>query len=176
MALVPGTHPVPSPEHMVMPTPVKAVPDCLHTLTPHLVLKDAARMIEFYVRAFGATERGRMTGPGGGIAHAELMIGDSVLFLADEFPGAAAQAPATAGGPSVVLHLYVEDADAAFARAVGAGATVTIPLMDAFWGDRFGQVRDPAGHVWSIATHVEDVTPAEMKKRQEEWAASLAKG
>ena len=156
-----------------MATSAKPIPECLHTLTPHLVLKDAARMIEFYRRAFGAVERSRMDMPGVGIAHAELMIGDSVLFVADEFPKAPALAPATVGGTTSAVHIYVPDADAVFQRAVQAGAVATMPMMDTFWGDRYAQVTDPAGHVWAIATHVEDVTPEEMKQRMQEWLASM---
>jgi uncharacterized glyoxalase superfamily protein PhnB len=147
-----------------MAKPVNAVPEGLHTLTPHIVVKDAPKMIEFYQRAFGATEKSRTTMPNGGVGHAELRIGDSILFLSDEFPNSA-QAPSTSGKASTVLHLYVHDADAVFNQAVRAGATVAMPIADAFWGDRYGQVTDPSGHLWAIATRKESLTPEEMKAR-----------
>jgi PhnB protein len=156
-----------------MAKPVKAIPECLHSLTPHIVVKDAPKLIEFYKRAFGATEKYRMTMPDGGIGHAELQIGDSVLFLSDEFPQSATRAPASIGGTSMALHLYVQDADAVFRQAVQAGATIKSPMADMFWGDRYGQVADPSGHLWSIATHREDLTPEEMKKREQQWLASM---
>jgi uncharacterized glyoxalase superfamily protein PhnB len=145
----------------------RPIPEGYHTITPSLVIKGAAEAIDFYKRAFGAEEFCRMPFPGadGGvkIGHAELRIGDSVLFLADEFPEHCATGPN--GHSPVTIHLYVTDADAAFKRAVEAGATVTMPLADMFWGDRFGKLVDPFGHQWSIATHVEDVTPEQMKER-----------
>jgi PhnB protein len=144
---------------------VHYIPEGTRTVTPHLVVKGAARAIDFYTAAFGAKELYRMTGPGGTVAHAEMQISDSRVYLADEFPASPARAPKDSS--SVVLHLYVPDADALCARAVSAGAKVVMPLMDAFWGDRYGQVRDPFGHVWSIATHKEDLTPEEMQKAGE---------
>jgi PhnB protein len=138
-----------------------------HTITPSLIVKGAAEAIEFYKRAFGAEELGRtpMRGPDGQtrIAHAELRIGDSMLLLADEFPEYGVTGPK--GGSPVTIHLYVTDADAVFNRAVEAGATVRMPLMDAFWGDRYGKLTDPFGHDWSIATHLEDVPDEEIPKR-----------
>jgi uncharacterized glyoxalase superfamily protein PhnB len=157
-----------------MAKPVKAIPEGQHTITAHIAVRDAARMIEFYKRAFGFTEKGRMSMPGGGIAHAQLTLGDSVLYLADESPRSTAKSPATLGGSTAVLHLYVQDADAVFNQAVKAGATVKMPLMDAMWGDRYGQVMDPSGHVWSIATHKEDVGDAEMQKRMKEWMENMS--
>ena len=147
-----------------MAKPAKAIPEGLHTLTPHIVVKDAPKMIEFYQRAFGATEKSRTTMPNGKVGHAELRVGDSILFLSDEFPNSA-QAPSGSGRTSTVLHLYVQDADAVFDQAVRAGATVAMPIADTFWGDRYGQVTDPSGHVWAIATRRENLTPEEMKTR-----------
>jgi uncharacterized glyoxalase superfamily protein PhnB len=144
-----------------------SIPDGHHTITPHLVIKGAAEAIEFYKRAFGAEEIGRMPMPGPDgqvkIGHAELRIGNSFLFLADEFPEYGSTGPN--GHSPVSLHLYVTDVDTAFQRAVDAGATVTMPLADMFWGDRYGKLVDPFGHNWSLATHIEDVTPEEMKER-----------
>jgi uncharacterized glyoxalase superfamily protein PhnB len=136
----------------------------MHSLTPHLVCRGAAQAIEFYGRAFGAIELFRMPGPGpdGKLIHASVRIGDSQLFLLDEMPEHGVHSPQALKGTPVTLHLQVEDADAEFARAVQAGATVTMPLADMFWGDRYGCVADPFGHRWSIATHVRDVSPEEM--------------
>ncbi|MDB5349705.1 MAG: glyoxalase [Planctomycetota bacterium] len=150
---------------------VKAVPDGHHTLTPHLIVKGASDAIDFYKTAFGAVEHGRMGGPGGLLMHADLQIGDSHLFLVDEFPAFGCLGPKTIGGTAVTIHLYVEDVDAAFARAVEAGATVKMPLMDMFWGDRYGKVMDPYGHEWSLAQHLADYTPEEMAAR---GAAAMA--
>jgi uncharacterized glyoxalase superfamily protein PhnB len=152
---------------------VKAVPEGTHTVTPHLVIKGAAKAIEFYKRAFGAQEHGRMAMPGGMVGHAELQIGDSVLYLADESPFGAGRSPQALKGSSVVIHLYLDDVDSAFQRAVGAGAKVVQPLSDMFWGDRYAQVRDPFGHLWSMATHKEDLSPEEMARRGQEAMASM---
>ncbi len=136
----------------------KAIPDGFHTLTPHLVVQDAAKAIEFYKKAFGAQETGRHLSPDGkAVMHAQLKIGNSVLLLANEFPPMCLS-PKSRGGTSVTLHVYVENADAAFERAVKAGCTVKMPMTDQFWGDRYGQVEDPFGHAWSIATHKQDLT------------------
>lgn len=150
------------------------IPEGYHALTPHLVIKGASEAIEFYKKAFGAQEVCRMPFPPGPdgqpkVGHAELQIGDSKLFLADEFPEYGSTGPS--GGSPVTIHLYVTDADAAFARAVEAGATVGMPLMDMFWGDRYGKLIDPFGHHWSIAEHLEDLTPEQM---QERMAAAMA--
>jgi uncharacterized glyoxalase superfamily protein PhnB len=143
------------------------IPDGQHAITPHLIVKGASEAIEFYKRAFGAEEVSRMPFPGPNgeerLGHAELLIGDSRLFLADEFPEQCATGPN--GSSPVTIHLYVTDADSTFGRAVEAGATVRMPLADMFWGDRYGQVVDPFGHHWSIAEHVEDVTPELMQER-----------
>lgn len=145
--------------------PASPVPPGFHTLTPHLVVRDAPRAIEFYRRAFGAEETLRMTTPDGTVVmHAELRIGDSTLMLAEEDPRMDSASPLAVGGTSVTLTLYVEDADALFARATGAGASALLPPTDMFWGDRYGQVSDPFGHRWAIATHVRDVTPEEMQR------------
>jgi PhnB protein len=144
---------------------VKPIPEGYTTLSPALAVENAAEAIEFYKRAFGAKERGRMEGPGGTIAHAELQFGDSVVMLADPMPQAGAKPPHELGGTTVTVFMYVEDVDAVVQRAVDAGATVTMPVDDMFWGDRFGSVADPYGHSWSLATHVEDVPPEEMAER-----------
>ena len=141
---------------------VKAIPDGMHSLTPHLVCRDAAAAIDFYGRAFGAIERFRLPAPNGKIVHACVQIGDSQLFLVDEMPEHGALGPQALKGSPVTIHLQVQDADATFARAVAAGATVTMPLADMFWGDRYGRVVDPFGHHWSIATHLREVSREEM--------------
>jgi PhnB protein len=145
--------------------PVQPVPEGYNTLSPFLAVEDASAAIDFYQRALGAKERTRMPGPQGTVAHAELEIGDSVIMLADPFPQSTAKPPKQLGGTSVALFLYVEDVDALVQRAVDAGATLTMPVDDMFWGDRFGQVADPFGHQWQIATHKEDVPPDEMAER-----------
>ena len=145
---------------------IKAVPDGYHTLTPHLVVKGASQAVEFYKKAFGAEELGRMPGPDGkSLMHAELQIGDSRLFLVDEFPEMDCRGPQTIGGTPVTIHMYVEDVDTAFSKAVAAGAQVRMPLADMFWGDRYGVLADPFGHAWSLATHKEDLTPEEIAER-----------
>jgi PhnB protein len=152
---------------------VKPVPEGYHSINVSLAVDDAAQAIDFYKSAFGATERFRMDGPGGTIAHAELQIGDSVLMLGDTMPQSSARAPKDLGGTSAVFMLYVEDADAFVQRAADAGATVTRPMADMFWGDRFGQVGDPFGHQWGVATHVEDVPPGEMEERAKKAMAAM---
>ena len=141
---------------------VKAIPDGMHSLTPHLVCRGAAAAIDFYGRAFDAIEQFRLPGPDGRLVHACVLIGDSQLFLVDEMPEHGALGPRALKGSPVTIHLQVQDADATFARAVQAGATVSMPLADMFWGDRYGRVTDPFGHSWSIATHVRDVSPDDM--------------
>jgi PhnB protein len=147
----------------------------MHTVTPHLVVRDAAKAIDFYKKAFGAQELMRMEGPGGKIGHAELKIGNSVIFLADEFPQGPCKAPQTVGTTTCTLNLYVEDVDKVYDTAVKAGAKTAMPLANMFWGDRYGQVSDPFGHVWGLATHVEEVSPEEMDKRAQAFWASMAK-
>jgi PhnB protein len=147
---------------------VKPIPPGFHTITPHLTVKDAAKALDFYSRAFGAVEQSRVPDPNGHIMHAQVLIGDSPVMLVDEYPEMGARGPLALGGSSVTIHIYTDDADALFARATAAGATVRMPIADMFWGDRYGQVVDPFGHVWSIATHMKDMTPAEMKKAMDE--------
>lgn len=151
----------------------QAIPQGFHSLTPGLTCKNAAQAIELYKKAFGATEHSRMAGPDGRIMHAELQVGDSMLFLADEFPGMSA-APAQGALPSQSLYLYVKDVDTTYQQAVAAGCQGAMPVQDMFWGDRFGKVVDPFGHHWNLATHVEDVEPAEMERRAKEWTAKMA--
>ena len=145
-----------------MSTPVKAIPDGMHSITPHLTCAGASEAIEFYKKAFGAVEMGRMPGPGGKLMHAQIRIGDSPVMLVDEFPEWGGKGPKTLGGTPVAIHLYVPDADAVFKNAVAAGATVKMEMADMFWGDRYGVVIDPFGHMWSLATHIKDMTPEEM--------------
>jgi PhnB protein len=149
-----------------MTTTTKPIPEGFHAVTPHLVVRGAVEAIDYYKRAFGAVERFRMAGPDGkSIMHAELVIGDSIIFLCDEMPDMDCRSPAALQGTPVSIHLYVDDADAVFSRAVSAGGRVTMPLQDMFWGDRFGEIEDPFGHRWSIASHVEDVSPEEIERR-----------
>ena len=153
---------------------VNPVPEGYHTLTPYLSLDDAAGAIEFYKQAFGAKEQMRMDAPGGKIGHAQLQIGDSLVMLSDAFPGSSVRPPRELGGTNASIFMYVEDVDAVVKQAVDAGATVTTAVEDQFWGDRFGTVTDPFGHVWSIATHVEDVPPEEMAERAKQAMAQMA--
>jgi PhnB protein len=152
---------------------VRAIPEGYHSLTPTLVCKDAARAVDFYKEAFQAKELSRMTGPGGKIGHAELQIGDSRLMLSDEFPGMAA-APGPTPNTSCSIVLYTDNVDAMFERAVKSGAKVEMPLQNQFWGDRYGKLRDPFGHQWGLAQHVEDVAPAEMERRSKAWMAEFS--
>lgn len=153
----------------------KAVPDGYHTVTASLTVKDGAAAIDFYQRAFGAREIMRVNSPDGKIMHAEIQVGDSRVMLADEHPGMGCAAPVSVGQATGSLYLYVPDVDAAFQRAVAAGAKAVMPVTDMFWGDRFGAVDDPSGHRWGLATHVEDPTPEQMAHRQREFFASMAK-
>jgi PhnB protein len=155
-----------------MTNPVKPIPEGYHSVTPYLIVKDAARAIEFYKRAFGATELLRMAAPGGKIGHAEIKIGDSPIMLADEAPDVGALSPESLGGTPVSILLYVEDVDAVFNQAIAAGAKMQRPVKDQFYGDRIGGLTDPFGHVWYVATHKEDVSPEEMRKR----AAAAGRG
>ena len=135
------------------------------TLSPYMAVRDGQASIEFYAKAFGARERNRHMTPDGAVMHAEMKIGDSILFLADEFPGWGVVGPQSLGGSPVTLHLYVKDVDAAFQRALDAGAVMTMPVMDQFWGDRYGKLKDPFGHDWSIASRREIVGKKEMERR-----------
>src|SRR5437016_13762632 len=145
----------------------KPIPDGYRTATPYLILKGAAEAIEFYKRAFGATELLRMADPNGRVGHAEIRIGDSVIMLADEHPEMGHRGPRSLGGSSVSIMLYLPDVDAVFERALKAGARAQRPVQNQFYGDRSGTLEDPFGHVWTIATHVEDVPPEELKRRAE---------
>ncbi|HET7875356.1 MAG TPA: VOC family protein [Methylomirabilota bacterium] len=145
---------------------VKPIPDGYRTVTPYLTVKGAARAIDFYKRAFGAEELMRMPGPDGqSVMHAELRIGDSLVFLSDEFPQSSCRSPQTLGGTTTQIFLYVEDVDAVVKRAIGAGAVATMPPTDMFWGDRYAKLTDPFGHDWGVATHTEDLSPEEVGKR-----------
>ncbi len=143
---------------------VRPIPEGYRTVTPHLVCDKAGEAIDFYKKAFGAVELARMPGPDGRIMHAELRIGDSPIMLADAFPEFGSQGPLALKGSPVTIHLYVNDADAAWARALEAGARPTMELADMFWGDRYGQVADPFGHLWSIATHKRDMTDEQIRE------------
>jgi PhnB protein len=159
-----------------MASPVQRVPQGFHTVTPHLVVRGAAEAIEFYKKAFGARELSRSPGPDGkSLMHAEIQIGDSRIFLNDEFPEMGAVSPLGLKGTAVTLHLYVEDADKLFQQAVQHGAKVGMPLCDQFWGDRYGMVIDPFGHRWSIASHIKDMTPEEIKKAAAAAFANMGK-
>ena len=152
----------------------KPIPEGYHTLTPYLAVDNAAEAIEFYKQAFGAKERVRMEAPGGKIGHAELEIGDSLVMLSDPFPQSSVRPPKELGGTSANVFMYVEDVDAVVKQAVDAGATATMEVADQFWGDRFGTVSDPFGHSWSIATHVEDLTPEEIAERGKAAMAAMS--
>ncbi len=157
-----------------MTNPVKPVPEGYHAITPYLICRNADRAIAFYKQAFGAQELMRMPGPTGKITHAELKIGDSMLFLCDELGQTSSPASESPGNRAVSLFLYVENVDAVFTRAVAAGARVEMPLQDMFWGDRYGKLTDPFGHQWGIATHKEDVVPEELQRRAQAFFAKSA--
>ena len=142
---------------------VQPIPEDMHTLTPHLVCAGAAAAIDFYVKAFDAVELARLPGPNGKLMHAMVKIGDSPLMLFDEVPEWGSRSPLTLKGTPVIIHMYVRDVDAAIAQAVAAGATLTMPATDMFWGDRYGQITDPFGHQWSLATHTRDVSFEDMQ-------------
>ncbi|MGZ8919020.1 MAG: VOC family protein [Methylobacter sp.] len=148
-----------------MTNAIKFIPEGYHTATPYLVITNAAKAIEFYKQAFGATELMRLEGPGDKIVHAEIRIGDSSIMLADEYPDFNALSPQTIGGSAVSIMLYVEDVDTVVDRAVAAGASLIMPVKDQFYGDRSGKIIDPFGHHWMIATHKEDVSPEEIRQR-----------
>lgn len=148
-----------------MSNEVKPIPEGYHSVTPYIIVNDGARAIEFYKQAFGATVLFRMDAPGGKVGHAEMKIGDSHVMLADEHPEMNARSPHTLGGSPVSLMLYVPDVDATVDRAVEAGAKLTRPIANQFYGDRTGGIEDPFGHAWYVATHVEDIAPEELQKR-----------
>ncbi|MFQ5429714.1 MAG: VOC family protein [Phycisphaerae bacterium] len=145
---------------------VQPIPEGFRTVTPQIVVKDGEAAIAFYRKAFGAEELCRMPGPDGrGVMHAEIKIGDSIIMLNDEFPGCGPRAPTSLSGSSSVVHLYVEDVDAVFDRAIQAGGKAIMPVSDTFWGDRYGMLTDPSGHFWSVSTHKEDLTPEQIGER-----------
>ncbi len=150
---------------------VKPIPEGMRSVTPHLVCAGAADAIEFYKKAFGAVEQTRLPGSQGRLMHAAIRIGDSTVMLADEMPEWGSLGPKSLKGSPVTIHLYVDDADAFVARAVKAGAKVTMPVDDMFWGDRYGKIEDPFGHHWSIGTHVRDVGPEEMQQAMKKMPA-----
>jgi uncharacterized glyoxalase superfamily protein PhnB len=153
-----------------MTNKVNPIPEGYHTLTPMLTVKNAASVIDFYKKAFGAEERFRMQTPdGNGVMHAELKIGDSIIMLGEEMPGQECRSPASFGGTPVTFYVYVEDVDAAFKTAVAAGAKEKMPVQDMFWGDRIGEVIDPSGHIWTLATHTLDLSEEEIRKRGQEF-------
>ncbi len=156
----------------------KPIPDGFTAITPHLVVDGAAKAIDFYKKAFGAEEVCRMDGPGGALMHAEVSIGGNRVMLCDDMGpqwGQPKRSPAALGGCTSTVHMYVKDCDKAMQRAIDAGAEVVFPAMDTFWGDRFGKVKDPFGHEWSIATHIKDMTPEEMAAAGEEWMKNCGK-
>ncbi len=153
----------------------KPIPDGFHTATPSLVVNNSKEAIEFYKKAFGANEIYQFPAPDGSIMHAMIQIGDSFVMMSDEMIALGTKSPTSIGGTAVTLHLYVEDADKIFNQAVEAGAKVTIPIIDAFWGDRSGTVLDPFGHSWTIATRKIDLSPEALRKAGEEFFASMAK-
>ena len=156
-----------------MASRIKEIPKGFHTVTPYLTVTDSARAIDFYKRAFGAEELYRVDGPDGKVAHAEIKIGDSIIMLSDEMPGWS-RSSQSLGGTAVNIFLYVKDVDQVFNRAVAEGAKVGMPVSDMFWGDRYGQVTDPFGHSWSLATHKEDVPLEELRKRTKAAMAKMA--
>ena len=152
---------------------VQAIPPGMTSITPHLVCHDAAAAIDFYIKALGAVEEGRLPGPDGRMMHAMVRIGNAALMLVDEYPECGGLSPKTLKGSPVTIHLYVPDVDATVARAVEAGAKVTMPVADMFWGDRYGQLEDPFGHHWMVATQVEALSPEEVTRRSK---AMFSKG
>jgi PhnB protein len=153
---------------------VQPIPEGYNTVSPYLAVDDAEKAIAYYKKAFGAEETVRMNGPDGRIGHAELKIGDSHIMLSDPFPASSTKPPTELGGTSASIFMYVEDVDAVVQKAVDQGATVTMEVEDQFWGDRFGSITDPFGHNWSIATHVEDLTPEEIEERGKAAMAAMA--
>jgi PhnB protein len=156
-----------------MSAKAQAVPSGFHTLTPHLVVRNADEALEFYKKALGAEVMNVARMDDGRVIHAALRIGDSMLMLNDEMPEFGALSPLANGGSGVTIHIYTEDVDTAYNRAISAGAKVKMPLMDQFWGDRYGVVTDPYGHTWSLATHIKDMSPEEMQRTQDEAFAKM---
>jgi len=157
-----------------MKASTQPVPPGFHTVTPTITVRNGAQAIEFYKKALGAEERMRMAGPDGKISHAELKIGDSIIFLTEENPAMGCKSPQTLGGTSGGFYLYVEDVDRAFQRAVDAGGKVTMPVTDMFWGDRFGSFVDPYGQTWSLSTHTQDMTEQETEEGAKAFYAQMA--
>ena len=155
---------------------VQPIPAGYHSVTPYLIVKGAGDAIAFYTKALGAVELFRIEGPGGTVGHAEIKIGDSVVMLADEFPQMGARGPKTLGGSPVSLMVYLENVDARYEQAVAAGAKPVRPVQNQFYGDRSGMIEDPYGHVWTLATHIEDIPPGEMEKRAADWMKEQNKG
>jgi len=158
-----------------MPEQVKAVPPGFHTLTPHLTVRNAEQALEFYKNAFGAEVLHVAHMPDGKVMHAALRIGDSMVMLNDEFPDHGALSPLSTGGTSVTIHIYTDNVDTAFNRAVSAGAQVKMPLADQFWGDRYGVVADPFGHKWSLGAHIKDMSAEEMQREMARAMAAMKK-
>ncbi len=158
-----------------MTNKIKHIPDGYHTVTPYLIIKDAANAIKFYKKAFGATEIMTMAGPNGVVKHAEIKIGNAPIMLSDECHEMNIHSPQTLGGSPVIIHLYVEDVDSLTKQAVAAGAKVLRPVQDQFYGDRSGSIADPYGHIWNISTHIEDVPLAELQKRSEAFMKQQCK-
>jgi PhnB protein len=156
-----------------MPEQVKAVPPGFHALTPHLTVRNAEQALEFYKNAFGAEVLHVAHMPDGKVMHASLRIGDSMLMLNDEFPDYGTLSPLSTGGSAVTIHIYTDNVDAAFNRAVSAGAQVKMPLADQFWGDRYGVVADPFGHKWSLGAHIKDMSPEEMQREMDRAMAAM---
>ncbi len=150
------------------------IPKGFHSVTPTLTVRNAAEAIEFYKKALAAEELVRMQGPDGKISHAEIKIGDSIVFIGEEMPNMGNRSPQTLGAATGGLHIYVEDVDKAFARAVAAGGKVTMPVTNMFWGDRYGTFHDPFGHAWGIGTHIEDVSEEELERRMKAFYAEMA--
>jgi PhnB protein len=157
-----------------MTASVKPIPKGFHTVTPSLVVRNAAQAIEFYKKALGAKELMRMATPNGKIGHAELKIGNSIIFLTDESPEMGTKSPQTLGGTAASLYLYVEDVDKAFQRAIDAGGKTSMPVADMFWGDRFGSFADPYGHTWGLSTRKQDLTEQEIEKAAQDFHAQMA--
>lgn len=158
-----------------MSSQVTPIPDGFHTITPALIVNDAAKAIEFYKEALGAEEIMCLKSPDGAmVMHCELKIGNSIIFLSDEYPDMGSRSPKTLGGSPVSLQLYVEDVDASFERAIKAGAETIMPVEDMFWGDRFGMVSDPFGHTWGFSTHIKDLTPEEIAQASNEYFSKMA--
>jgi PhnB protein len=155
---------------------VAPIPAGFHSVTAYLSIRDAGKALDFYKRAFGAKELLRMAGPDGKIGHAEIKLGDSRVMLADEFPSMGFLGPQSRGGTTVMLHLYVKDVDATVVKATAAGATIKRPIKDEFYGDRTGTIEDPFGHVWYVATHKEDLSPAEIRRRSVEAMKKMGSG